>query len=64
MGWGQQKQGLVLEDLRQTARTLLQRKDLGLIDLWILYWNYGGRCCPFDFDAFIHEVFPTEWFNP
>ncbi|MFF1252832.1 hypothetical protein ACFVYC_10125 [Pseudarthrobacter sp. NPDC058329] len=52
-----------MDDLRHTARHLLQRNDLGLIDLWILYWNHGGRCHPFDFDAFIHEVLPVEWFD-
>jgi len=52
-----------MDHLRHTARHLLQRKELGLIDLWILYWNHGGHCHPFDFDAFIHEVLPVEWFD-
>jgi hypothetical protein len=52
-----------MEDLRHTARALLQRRDLGLIDLWVLYWNHGGHCHPFDFDAFIHDVMPAEWFD-
>ena len=52
-----------MDDLRHTARDLLQRKDRGLVDLWILYWNHGGRCHPFDFDAFVHDVLPGEWFD-
>ena len=52
-----------MDDLRHRARHLLQRKDLGLIDLWILYWNHGGHCHPFDFDAIIHEVLPVAWFD-
>ncbi len=52
-----------MDDLRHTARHLLQREDLGLIDLWILYWNHGGHCHPFDFDAFIHDVLPVAWFD-
>jgi len=54
---------LVMDDLRHTARVLLQRKHLGLIDLWILYWNNGGHCDPFEFDAFIHDVLPVQWFD-
>jgi hypothetical protein len=49
-----------MEDPRTTARTLLQQEDLALIDLWILYWNRGGRCHPLDLYAFIHEVLPTS----
>ena len=60
---GEQKQGLVMDDLRHKARVLLQQNDLGLIDLWILYWNHGGQCHPFDFDAFIHEIVPSAWFD-
>jgi hypothetical protein len=52
-----------MDDLRHTARDLLQRKDRGLIDLWILYWNHGGRCQPFEFDAFVHEVLPLAWLD-
>lgn len=52
-----------MEDLRHTARILLQRYDLALTDLWILYWNHGGDCHPFDFDAFIHELLPAAWFD-
>jgi hypothetical protein len=52
-----------MDDVRQTARALLQRKDRGLIDLWILYWNHGGRCHPFEFDAFVHEVLPLAWLD-
>jgi hypothetical protein len=52
-----------MDDVRQTARDLLQRKDRGLIDLWILYWNHGGRCHPFEFDAFVHEVLPLAWLD-
>jgi hypothetical protein len=52
-----------MDDLRHTARDLLQRKDRGLIDLWILYWNHGGRCHPFEFDAFVHDVLPLAWFD-
>lgn len=53
-----------MEDVRATARTLLQQQeDLALIDLWILYWNHGGQCHPFDFDAFIHELLPTAGFD-
>jgi hypothetical protein len=63
VGRQEQKQGLVMDDLRHTARVLLQRNDLGLIDLWVLYWNHGGHCHPFDFDAFIHDVLPAAWFD-
>jgi hypothetical protein len=52
-----------MDDLRHTARVLLQRTELGLIDLWIPYWNHGGRCHPFEFDAFIYEALPGEWFD-
>jgi hypothetical protein len=52
-----------MDDLRHTARVLLQRKDLGLIYLWVLYWNHGGHSHPFDFDAFIHDVLPAAWFD-
>ncbi|TLM72374.1 hypothetical protein [Pseudarthrobacter sp. NamB4] len=52
-----------MDDLRHTAQHLLQRKDRGLIDLWILYWNHGGRCHPFEFDAFVHHMLPAQWFN-
>lgn len=52
-----------MEDVRRAARILLQRKDLAAIDLWILYWNRGGHCSPFDFDAFIHELMPAAWFD-
>jgi hypothetical protein len=63
VGGRQQKQGLVMDDVRCAARDLLQRKDRGLMDLWILYWNHGGRCHPFEFDAFVHEVLPVDWFD-
>lgn len=52
-----------MEDPRRTARELLQRKHLGVIDLWILYWNDGGRSHPFEFDGFIHDVLPASWFD-
>jgi hypothetical protein len=52
-----------MEDLRQAARTLLGRADVSLIDLWISYWNHGGRCHPFEFDAFIHGVLVVHWFD-
>ncbi|MBT2566305.1 hypothetical protein J7I84_07310 [Arthrobacter sp. ISL-85] len=52
-----------MDDLRHTARVLLQRNNLGLFDLWIFYWNHGGHCHPFDFDAFIHEILPPSWFD-
>jgi hypothetical protein len=52
-----------MEELRSTARILLQQPDLALIDLWILYWNRGGHCHPFDFDAFIHELLPDTGFD-
>jgi hypothetical protein len=52
-----------MEDLRHTARVLLRRTDLGLIDLWILYWNQGGNCHPFEFDAFIYDALPAAWFD-
>jgi hypothetical protein len=63
VGDREQKQGLVMDDARHTARDLLQRKDRSLIDLWILYWNHGGRCHPFEFDAFVHNVLPADWFD-
>ncbi|MEW1812494.1 hypothetical protein AB0284_17530 [Pseudarthrobacter phenanthrenivorans] len=52
-----------MDDLRHTARVLLRRNDVGLIDLWVLYWNHGGRCPPFEFDGFIYGVVPPSWFN-
>jgi hypothetical protein len=52
-----------MEDVRRTARIVLQQEDLTGIDLWILYWNRGGNCSPFDFDAFIHELLPVTWFD-
>ena len=52
-----------MEDLRHTARALLQRNELGLFDLWTHYWNLGGRCHPFDLDAFIYEVVPVPSFD-
>jgi hypothetical protein len=58
----EQKQGLVM-DLRLRARTLLQREDLALVDLWIQYWSHGGDCDPFEFDAFIHDLLPVSWFD-
>ncbi|MFP5367816.1 MAG: hypothetical protein ACLGIS_13410 [Actinomycetes bacterium] len=45
-----------MTDLQHSARTLLEREDVALVDLWISYWNHGGRCHPFAFDALIHEV--------
>lgn len=52
-----------MDDLVRTARGLLLRNELGLIDLWILYWNHGGHCHPFDLDAFICDVAPATWLN-
>jgi hypothetical protein len=52
-----------MEDLRSTARSLLMQPDLALVDLWILYWNRGGHCHPFDFDAFIYELLPASGFD-
>lgn len=45
-----------MRDLRYAARMLLEREDVSLIDLWISYWNHGGRCHPFVFDALIYDV--------
>ena len=52
-----------MEDLRQAARMILGREDVSLIDLWIFYWNHGGRCHPFEFDAFIYGVLVVCWFD-
>lgn len=52
-----------MEDLLNTARSLLMQPDLALVDLWILYWNRGGHCHPFDFDAFIYELLPSSGFD-
>lgn len=52
-----------MEDLRLLARILLQQEELAPIDLWILYWNHGGDCDPFDFDAFIHDMLPFARFD-
>ncbi|MDF2050535.1 hypothetical protein [Arthrobacter sp. Cr_A7] len=54
---------MVMEDLRQAATTLLGRADVSLIDLWISYWNHGGRCHPFEFDAFIQGILVPRWFD-
>jgi hypothetical protein len=35
---------------------LLAPGEVSLIDLWISYWNHGGRCHPFVFDALIFDV--------
>ncbi|WP_258805741.1 hypothetical protein [Pseudarthrobacter sp. NS4] len=50
-----------MRDLRHEARILLQRENVASIDLWITYWNHGGRCHPFEFDAFINELVPLAW---
>jgi hypothetical protein len=34
-----------------------------LIDLWISYWNHGGRCHPFIFDAIISDVLIVGGFD-
>lgn len=52
-----------MEDPRLMARILLQQEELAVIDLWILYWNHGGDCDPFDFDAFIHDMLPFTGFD-
>jgi hypothetical protein len=52
-----------MRDLRLAARILLQGKSVALIDVWILYWNNGGRCHPFEFDAIIHDALPATWFD-
>jgi hypothetical protein len=52
-----------MEDLRQAAKMLLGRADVSLIDLWISYWNHGGRCHPFEFDAFINGILVVRWFD-
>lgn len=52
-----------MEDLRQAARSLLRREDVSFIDLWISYWNHGGRCHPFEFDAFVYGVLIARWFD-
>jgi hypothetical protein len=36
---------------------------VALIDVWILYWNNGGRCHPVEFDAIIHGALPGAWFD-
>ncbi|WP_307612916.1 hypothetical protein [Pseudarthrobacter sp. W1I19] len=36
---------------------------MALIDVWILYWNNGGRCHPFEFDAIIHDALSATWFD-
>lgn len=51
-----------MKDLRSAARTLLEG-DVSLIDLWVSYWNHGGRCHPFVFDAFVFEVLIDPWLN-
>ncbi|WP_458781865.1 hypothetical protein [Arthrobacter sp. D3-16] len=52
-----------MRDLQSAARILLQRKTVALIDIWILYWNNGGRYHPFEFDAIIHGLLPATWFD-
>lgn len=52
-----------MRDLRRAARNLLQGKAVALIDIWILYWNNGGRCHPFEFDAIIYGALPGTWFD-
>lgn len=52
-----------MTDVRHEARTVLEREDVSLIDLWISYWNHGGRCHPFLFDALIHEVLVGYWLD-
>jgi hypothetical protein len=52
-----------MDDLHLMARILLSQEELALIDLWILYWNHGGDCHPFDFDAFIHDMLPFAGFD-
>jgi hypothetical protein len=52
-----------MRDLRAAARMLLRREDVSLIDLWISYWNHGGRCHPFVFDALIYDVLIVDGFD-
>jgi hypothetical protein len=52
-----------MRDVRRAVRILLQGKSVALIDVWILYWNNGGRCHPFEFDAIIHDALPATWFD-
>jgi hypothetical protein len=52
-----------MTDLRQAARMFLEREDVSLLDLWIFYWNHGGRCHPFEFDAYVHGVLLVSWFD-
>lgn len=52
-----------MRDLRRVARELLQDKAVALIDIWILYWNNGGRCPPVEFDAVIHDALPASRFD-
>ncbi len=52
-----------MRDVRLAARILLQERSVALIDVWILYWNNGGRCHPVEFDAIIHGALPGAWFD-
>ena len=52
-----------MKDLRLAARTLLERGDTSLVDLWISYWNHCGRCHPFVFDALIYEIVTAPLLN-
>ena len=52
-----------MQDLWQTARMLIEREDVSFIDLWISYWNHGGRCHPFAFDAYINGALVVHWFD-
>jgi hypothetical protein len=52
-----------MTDLRHLARMFLEREDASLLDLWISYWNLGGRCHPFEFDAYIYDVLLVDRFD-
>ncbi len=46
-----------MEDPRRTARHLIGRGEISLGELWLRYWANGGDAQPFEFEAYIHEMY-------
>lgn len=48
---------VIVEDPRRTAQTLLDRGEISVGELWLRYWANGGDAQPFEFEAYIHEMY-------
>jgi hypothetical protein len=49
-----------MEDLQLAVRTLMRAQDVELLELWVMYWGYGGNLDVLSFDAFIHGLIPGD----